>query len=208
MRYGLICMLVLCLPMHHAFGQADSIDFNIKDVKYEPVTEDYFADYKDAKLIMNYYCSEGWSINDRYTYEVVLIDSLLMLGFYSPETESLRYISYEKKIYISSAMVDTMKNILGVAGLKQVKEGVPKPTAAANTKEVLIVKYGNLNITGGMFFYNTLQGDASNDKINAMVARERNLTSSIGGDYDIVIKAMVKLFPELNSLRTQVIKYK
>lgn len=206
MRYKVIFAILLCMPFTKSYGQADTLDNSIKDVHYEPVTEDYFADYKGAKLIINYYCAEGWSMSNRYSFEVVLIDSLLMTGFYSPETESMRYISYEKKMLIPSALADSMKNRLGRAGLTQLKAGVPSPTASANTKEVLIVKYGGSNIAGGMFFYNMMQEDASTSKINASVARQRKLTSSIAGDYDAIIKAMKDLFPELNQLMTQVLK--
>jgi hypothetical protein len=206
--FTILLILLLSLPVTHAIGQVDSLDFNIKNVKYEPVTEDYFADYKGAKIIVNYYCSDGWSISDHYSYTVILVDSLLMLGFYSPETDGLRYISYEKKILLSSSITDSMEHMLNRAHLKQIKEGIPTPTAAANTKEVLIVKYRDLNIAGGMFYYNVLQEDASPKEINAMVSKERKLTSSIGGDYESIMKAMINLFPELKSLTQQVLKMK
>lgn len=203
-------LMVLCLPAARVFSQAqvDSLDFNIKDVTYEPVTEDYFSDYKGAKLIVDYYCSDGWSISDHYSYQVVLVDSLLMLGFYSPETEGLRYISYEKKILLPSSVADSVMTMLDKAKLKQVKQGIPQPTAAGNTKEVLIIKDSNLNIAGGMFYYNVIQEDATPEQVNAIRKRERKLTSSIGGDYDSIIQAMVALFPELGSLTQQVLKMK
>jgi hypothetical protein len=184
----------------------DSVD--IRDVHYEPVTQDFFSDYPHAKLIVNYYCSEGWSVNDRYSFEVVLIDSLLMLGFESPGTETMRYISYQKRTVVSQAFVDTVKNLLGRAGLTQVKQGIPKPVAAANTKEVLIIKYATINIAGGLFYNTMIQEDASQEKINAMIQRERKLTSSIGGDYESVMLAMKSYFTELNNLTTEVLKYK
>lgn len=204
----LIFFLLTALPAARVFAQTDSTEINIKDVHYEPVTEDYFSDYPKAKLIINYYCSDGWSVTDRYSYEVVVIDSLLMMGFDSPETDGLHYISYQKKVIIPQELVDTLKNMLGRAGLKQLKNGIPEARAAANTKEVLIVKYGSINIAGGMFFYNMLQEDASPEKINAMVARERSLTSSIGGNYDSIIFAMKGLFPDLDGLLSEALKFK
>ncbi len=203
---GLGAICICCLLTNKALGQADSVYFDVKDIKYKPVTEDYFADYKGAKFILNYYCSDGWSASNRYSFQVVVIDSLLMVGFDSPETDGLRYTSFEKRTILSKRMLDSLKNILGDAGLKQKREGIPEPNGTSNTKEVLLVRYGNLNIAGGMFYYNMLQEDASTDKINTIVQRERNLTSSIGGDYDMVIQTLVSLFPDLNSLRTQVVK--
>ncbi len=202
-------LLALVATMFLGMGQLVAQEnADIGDVHYDPVTQDYFADYPHAKLIVNYYCSDGWSANDRYDFEVVLIDSLLMLGFESPETESLRYISYQKKTIVSQAFEDTVKNILGRAGLTQVKQGIPRPAKAANTKEVLIVKYATVQIAGGVFYYNMLSEDASQEKINDMVQKERNYTSSIGGNYDAVMKAMKSYFPELNNLMTEALKYK
>jgi len=189
-----------------AFAQNDSID--IKDVHYEPVTQDYFSDYSHAKLIVNYFCSDGWSIENRYSFEVVLIDSVLMLGFDSPETDEMRYISYQKKTILTSDKVDSIKNILGRAGLSQAKLGIPHPTASANTKEVLIVRYAGLNIAGGLFYYNAISHDEPEAKINAKIKREKQLTSSIGGDYESVMLAMKNYFPELNGMMTDAIKPK
>lgn len=204
---GLLLALIatVCLGMGQLFAQENA---DIGEVHYDPVTQDYFADYPHAKLIVNYYCSDGWSATDRYDFEVVLIDSLLMLGFESPETESLRYISYQKKTIVPQAFEDTVKNLLGRAGLTQAKQGIPRPAKAANTKEVLIVKYATVQIAGGVFYYNMLQEDASQEKINEIVQRERKYTSSIGGDYDMVMKAMKSYFPELSNLMTEALKYR
>jgi len=188
-----------------AFAQTDSID--IKAVTYEPVNQDYFADYGYAKLIVNYYCSDGWSVNNRYSFEVIVIDSMLMLGFDAPETESMRYISYQKKTILTEAEVDTLKNVIGRAGLTQVKLGIPHPTAAPNTKEVLIAKYAGINIAGGLFYYNTIKEDESQDKINAMKERQKQLTSSIGGDYTSIMLAMKNHFPDLSELLSEAIKH-
>jgi hypothetical protein len=207
MARGVRALLIsMVLFSGYTFAQNDSID--IKNVHYEPVTQDYFADYSHATLIVNYYCSDGWSISNRYSFEVVLIDSVLMLGFDSPETESMRYISYQKKTILSPDRVDTIKNILGRAGLTQTKLGIPSPTAAANTKEVLIVRYASTNIAGGLFYYNAISQDESQEKINAMIEREKKLTSSIGGDYESVMLAMKNYFPELSGLMSDAIKSK
>lgn len=203
---GRILLFTVGILMFTSYLHAqDTTD--LKNVRYEPLTQDYFADYPHAKLIVNYYCSDGWSATNRYNYEVVLIDSLLMLGFESPETDEMRYISYQKKTVVPQAFVDSVKNLLGRAGLKQLKQGIPKPVMAANTKEVLIVKYSTVQIAGGVFYYNMLQQDMPQEKINAMVRRERQLTSSIGGDYDNVMLAMKSYFPELSNLMTEALKY-
>jgi hypothetical protein len=189
-------------------AQTDSADINIKDIHYEPITQDYFSDYKNAKLIINYYCADGWSVTNRYSYEVVIIDSMLMLGFDSPETESMRYISYEKKMMLSGTQVRELEDMLDNANLTQEKTGIPRPDMAANTKEVLIVRYKNLNIAGGMFHYNVIQEDRMLASINAQVQHQRKITSSIGGNYDLVIQTAKSYFKDLNELLTEELKIK
>ena len=206
-RYSFVAVLLLLL-VKPAFAQVDSADVNIKDIHYEPITEDYFADYKNAKLIVNYYCSDGTSITNRYSYEVVVIDSTLMLGFDSPETEALGYISYEKKQMLTHAQFQTLKDILVKAELVQKKIGIPRPDVSAHTKEVLIVRYGDINIAGGMFHYNMLQEDQPKSRIEADVARQRRLTSSIGGDYDSIIHLLEAYFTDLLGLMNQALKIK
>ncbi|HXB11792.1 MAG TPA: hypothetical protein VNZ45_07395 [Bacteroidia bacterium] len=206
-RYLLVALLLLVF-FKPVFAQVDSADVNIKDIHYEPITEDYFADYKNAKLIVNYFCSDGISVTNRYSYEIVVIDSTLMMGFDSPETEALGYISYEKRQMLTHSQFQALKAILLNSDLTQKKIGIPRPDVSAHTKEVLIVRYGDINIAGGMFHYNMLQEDQPKSRIEANVARQRRLTSSIGGDYDAVIHALEGYFTDLTGLMNQALKIK
>jgi hypothetical protein len=60
-----------------AFPQSkdDSVEIDISKIKYEEVTEDNYEGFKNPKLIVDYYFSDGISYGDRYSYEIVLIDS-------------------------------------------------------------------------------------------------------------------------------------
>ena len=211
-RVTYILLFFLFIPAVPVLGQTNTqdadMDIDVSSVQYEPVSRNYFAEYKYAGFIMDYYCSDGWSVTDRYTYEVVVIDSLLMVGFDSPETGAMHYISFQKKTIIPPDETDTLKNILGRAGLRQLKKGIPVPARSAYTKEVLIVKYAGINIAGGMFYYNMLQQDASAADINKMVAGQRSLTSSISGNYNSVIQALQSLFPQLGGLMAQAVALK
>lgn len=190
-----------------AIGQLDSADMLIRDVHYDIDTENYFSEYKNAKLIANYYCSKGLSENNRYSYEVVVIDSVLMCGFDSPETESMNYISYQKKKMLTPGQERELKNMLDNAGLKQLRLGIPRPDVSAHTKEVIIIDYGKLKIQGGMINYQ-VQEEMSPDERAAEEAKERRQTSSIGGDYDALIKVMLGFFTDLDKLKSEAIKSK
>ncbi len=204
-----ILALIFCfvLTITAVFGQSDSTAMLLRDVHYDVDTENYFSDYKNAKLIANYYCSVGLSDNERYSYEVVVIDSVLMCGFDAPETETMNYISYQKKQILSREQEQELKNVLETAGLNQQRLGIPRPDVAAHTKEVIIVNYGKLKLQGGMICYGS-QEEMSLQAKAARAARERRETSSIGGDYDKFIHLMTGFFTNLDELKKEVMKEK
>ena len=187
-----------------AFGQAsDSVDIDIKSIKYTPLTENNYKGFPEAKLIVDYFYTNGTSYGDRFSYEIILIDSLLMLGFGAPETDSYHYVSYEKKQVLTAEQVTKIKSRLTEAGLKQTKKGIPEPDASAHEKDVLIVKYKNMDIAGGRFNH-VIFPDAASDADNKKeIALERKLTSSVGGDYELVVQTLKKYFVDLPQLLAQ-----
>jgi hypothetical protein len=205
MRYPSFIILLLFCKI--TLGQTgDSVDIDIKSIKYEPVTENNYKDFPNAKLILDYYYTNGISYGDRFSYEIILIDSLLMFAFSSPETDSYRYISYEKKQLLAPEQVSKVKSIVGAAGLKQTKKGIPRPDASAHEKDVLIVKYKNINIAGGRFNHVIFPDTASDAQNNKEIASERKLTSSVGGNYELVVSTLKKYFVDLPKLLDQVQK--
>ena len=144
-----IFLLLAWLVAYSSFGQQPTSTY-----QYEPVTEDYFKGYKKAKLKLDYYFTDGSSTGNRYVYELVLVDSLLLLAFDSPQTDDYTYISYQKRLLLSSSQLTAIKAALANANLKQRVRGIPKPDGTAHTKEVLIIKYGRVAIAGGMAYAN------------------------------------------------------
>jgi hypothetical protein len=206
MRY-LLFTIILFIFYQTTFGQTtDSIEIDIKSIKYEPLTEDNYKSFPNAKLIVDYYYTNGISNGDRYSYEIILVDSLLMFGFSSPETEDYNYIFYNKKQLLTAKQVNSIKSVLVSAGLKQTKKGIPQPDASAHEKEVLIVKYKNVDIAGGLFNHVIFEDGMTEAKVNKEIAQERKLTSSIGGNYDMFIKALKKYFLDLPNLLGQIQK--
>jgi hypothetical protein len=186
-------------------GQStDSVDIDIKTIKYETVTENNYKAFPNAKLIVDYYYTNGISYGDRFSYEIILVDSLLMFAFSSPETDSYNYISYQKKQLLAPEQVSKVKSILVSAGLKQTKKGIPQPDASAHEKDVLIIKYKNINIAGGRFNHVVFPDSATDTQNNKEIYLERKLTSSIGGNYELVIQALKKYFSDLPKLLEQV----
>ncbi len=206
MKY-LTFILVLSILCTRTFAQAiDSVDIDINSIEYEPVTENNYKAFPKAKLIVDYYYTNGISYGDRYSYEIILVDSLLMFGFSSPETDSYNYISYQKKQLLTSKHVNAIKSVLTSAGLKQTKKGIPQPDASAYEKDVLIVTYKNINIAGGRFNHVIFPDSATEAQNNKEIASERKLTSSVGGNYELVIETLKKYFSDLPKLLEQVQK--
>ncbi|HEX4373145.1 MAG TPA: hypothetical protein VHZ50_07585 [Puia sp.] len=198
-KLSFLALLLICLK---SFGQVAT---DSSTYIYDSVTEDYFADYKNAKLTIDYYFTDGWSTIDRYSYEIIVIDSLFMIAFSSPESDSYKYISYQKKFLLSDLQLDTIKLALKNSKVKQIKNGIPRPDGSAHTKEVLIVKYKKINIAGGMAYANIASfPDSEPEKeIQKSIIEDRKLSSSIGGNYDLLIKTLRKYFVDLVKLKKQ-----
>ena len=139
-------------------------------IEYELLTEDPFAGYENAKLIIDYYVSDGWSNSDRYSYEIIVLDNQIMFGFGSPQSESLREVRYEKKATLSPTDVYEIASLLKSANIKQTRAGIPKPDASAHKKEVLLVREGSQSIAGGMFSYVVYEDGTSEEEINNQIA--------------------------------------
>ena len=155
--------------------------------------------FKNAKLKIDYFFTDGWSTGDRYSYEIIVIDSLIMIAFSSPESDSYKYVSYEKKFLLPASGINAIKLAVLNSKIKQKKNGIPRPDGSAHTKEVLIVKYKQIDIAGGMAYANIASFPDSEplEKLNKEIAKDRRLSSSLGGNYDLLIKTLKSNFVEI-----------
>lgn len=164
-----------------------------------------FPGYDTDNLVIDYFYSFGFSTIDRYSYELVLVNSLLTVNFNSQGTENFNHISYQKEIYLSATDVNKLQNAIVSCGLKQIRSGIPEPDATGNEQDVLILKSDNTQLSGGLFSY-TITDLSDTSEYNNERAKERSHTTSIGGDYDRFFKLFDSYFPGLNSLLLQVAK--
>ncbi len=203
MIYKNVLCLFCTLIVEQSFSQISDTITSGMIIRYDTTTEDFFKEYKDAKLIVDYYCTTGISTQDRYSYEIILIDSVLMFAFNSPNTENYNHVSYENKRILPNLQFAEFKIDLTSAKLTQIKNGIPYPNASANNKEVLIVKFDNINIRGGLFNYVLYESSKSQKEIEENVAFTRKESSSIGGDYEKVFSELKQYISNLDSLITQ-----
>jgi hypothetical protein len=168
----------------------ESVDTS--DYEYENPTDSLFPGYNSARLIIDYYKTEGATIEDRYRYEIIMIDSLLSLTFRSPESGNFSYIDYQKERLLTNSEQSEIKQALAAAKLTQTKRGIPAAKFTGYAQEVLIIRSNTFNIAGGLAW--SAIGDDNNAKT------DRALTSSIGGNYDTFFAMLCRYFPDLNGL--------
>jgi len=175
----------------------------LEDVEYEPVEGELFPGFEKAALIVDYYFTSGISLGDRYNYEIIVTDRTLQLAFNSPGTESYKKVTFNKKRALTAREARELSRVMGDSRLVQVRDGVPRPRYSGHTREVLIVRSKDLKIAGGMCNSNIFENSRSPREIDAMIKTDRAECSTIGGDYDAVIKILRSLFPELKGLLSQ-----
>lgn len=202
-KYFLFALLLLTFSKDYAQSENDT-----SNIVYEPISKDIFKEYKNAKLVVDYFFTDGFSNQDRYSYEIIIMDSLLMINFSSPETDSYNYISYDKKSLLDDSKLDNIKQVIKSIQFKQIKNGIPRATFSAYTKEVLIVRYKNLSIAGGLVYANiaSYSDNEPANQVNKEIADDRKQSSSISGNYDLLISALKKYFMDFDKLKTQSLK--
>jgi hypothetical protein len=175
------------------FGQEAQDEANLYECV--PVEKNLYQGHEKAKLIVDYYNTWEISTGERYSYEILVIENILMLAFTSPETADFNEISFETKRVLSKEQIDYLIQLLNISKLKHLKNGIPEPSFSGYAKQVLIIKSENLSIGGGMFYSTIVESD-TNTPIDQQVKAEEKSNSSIGGDYDFVFKALDNLFVE------------
>lgn len=168
--------------------------------KYERITTDPFKNVPASKLILDYYCTSGFSTADRYWLEVVVIEDKLTVSFHSFEGAHFRKADYQRTYQLPAATVNSLKETLKAAGLKQQLEGIPVPETQAATKEVLIARHKNFRIGGGRYNHTLFRPGMSQADIDKAIAAEHASNTSISGNFDGMVAALKKQFTALDSL--------
>lgn len=169
---------------------------------YEPINDRYFIENANADIFIRYYYSDAKSQRDKFSYEIILADSLLSLEFHSPKSDSYNYISYTKKQILHKDAIDSIRKTLELSRLKQKINGFPIIDGSAHTTENLFVKFDKIKIAGGVVYSNILSfpENTPSSEIKQKIEEERRASASIEGSYDLVIDNMKKRFADLNIL--------
>ena len=202
-KYFLSAVLLFTFFVDYAQSERDT-----GDIIYEPIPKDYLKEYKKASFIADYYFTDGWSRSDRYSYEIVITDSLLTLNFNSPKSDSYKHIVLNKKRILTKNELNNLKQTIKTAQLEQSKKVIPVAKFSAYTNEVLIVQYNDISIAGGLTYGNiaSYPDSESETQVTAEIADDRKQSSSISGNYDSVISALKTYFVDLDKLKKQSIQ--
>lgn len=175
---------------------------NTYEYKYEDLNIDLKKDYNDAKFIVNYFFTDGISYGDRHSYEIIITDSIMTLSYKSPNFGSYDYVNYTKQIQLRKDELDTIKAVIKIANLKQEKTGIAKNDGSMYTREVLIIKYDNLQIIGGQTYgpIGSYRDDTPEEIVKKEIEKDRTNSSSISGDYDSIINLLKSYFKNIEEL--------
>ena len=198
-------ILTLLLISLTAYGQTDSIYLSFDEVKLDKAKRNVFKGAENASVKINYYHTDGYSHKDRYWYEIIIIDSLMILNFQSPDNDDWDYINYQKQMVIDDSLVNSLLSILDSAGVKQKKIGIPLPPASGYTADRLFIETPGLELAGGTVYIN-IGGEESEEEYNERIRREMELSSTIEGDFNLVFKTIESLFKELDFLLEDMVK--
>jgi hypothetical protein len=177
--------------------------------EFEKLNIDLRKDFNNAEFIADYFFTEGISLGDRYSYEIIVTDSIITLMFNAPEFGCYNYLKYVKRIQLEPEEVDTLKMVIKKANLKQIHQGIAHWDGSMYTRELLILKLDSLYIAGGQTYgpIGTYSEDESEKKVRKKVEKDKRDSSSISGDYDSIINLLRKYFKNIDELYKDAYKY-
>ena len=178
------------------FAQAQKGEPNFDSVDIDTSHVNAFEGAEKLKYKIDYYHSEGYSSKDRYSYEIIILDSLMILNFWSPSNDDWNYINYQKQIVLDDSTLETVKSVIHKSKVGQKRNGIPLPPGTGYTSDRLYIETIELNVAGGTIFIG-ISGDETKQQYNLRVQKEKEISSTLSGQYEIVFKKLRSLFKEL-----------
>jgi len=193
-----VLLLLFAIVNTHRYSQTKAQDGAGK-YTYDTTAVDVFEGADDISFKLNYYHTEGISTGDRYWYEVIVLDSLVILNFKSPESDDRNFLSYQKRIIINDSALAAIKHNMKALGIKQKRRGIPEPLGSGYGADRLFVESKDVNIAVGTTFM-CIANDANVAAYKSRVTGEKRESSSISGDYDKFFNYLERFFVLLPGL--------
>lgn len=173
---------------------------------YDTVDYDVFKNTDGISFKLNYYLTEGYSTGDRYNYEIIILDSFMILNFNSPDNDDWNYVSYQKQLYIDDSTLSTVKSKIKSLNIGQKKTGFPRPQGSGYGADKLFIESENISVAGGTAFM-CVGGEMSDTEWEQQILKEKEASTSISGDYETFFTYLKSLFPMLPTLLNDMNKY-
>jgi len=198
-------LITILLLMFYFNGTCQNDPYE-KELEYarEPVEIDtselkVFEQASDFQFKLDYYHTDGYSTGDRYWYEVIILDTLLILNFNSPDNDDWDYINYQKQVVIERDSLEKIIAFVSDSKINQKTKGMPIPPGSGYGADKLFIESDNLNIAGGTVYMN-VGLDMPEEFWKKKITIEKETSSTISGDFQIVFDYLEKLFEDLTML--------
>lgn len=196
MKKILVFVSVVLLSPFVAASQTDSVAVSFDSVQVDTATINVFEQAPNATFKLDYYHTDGYSNKDRYWYEIIIIDSLLILNFQCAENDDWDFINYQKQLVLDVFVLDSIKKGISDAEIRQKKTGIPRPPASGYGADRLYIESSDLNLAGGAVYLCIGDGE----DYEARIKKEKQLSTTISGDFEKVFKILESLFTDLPML--------
>ncbi|MGC4036947.1 MAG: hypothetical protein QM764_13400 [Chitinophagaceae bacterium] len=177
-------------------AQAQKVETNFDSVRIDTSYVNVFKGAEKSNYKIDYYHSEGYSSKDRFSYEIIVLDSLMILNFWSPSNDDWNYINYQKQIVMDDSTLETVRYVIQKSKVGQKRKGIPLPPATGYTADRLFIETKELNIAGGTVFIG-INSDETKQQYNFRIQKEKEISSTLSGQYEIVFRKLRSLFKEL-----------
>ncbi len=189
----------LFLFVWQVYGQEDTVELSFESVEIDTSTVNVFEQAPNAKFKLDYYHTDGYSTNNRYWYEILIIDSLLILNFHSPANDDWNYINYQKQIVLEEDIVVEIKQAIETLGIQQKVKGIPLPPGTGYGADRLYIESPEMKIAGGTV-YITIGAETSVEQYNQRIALEKEISTTLGGDFQKLFNKLEEVFTDLPML--------
>ncbi|WNM20093.1 hypothetical protein [Flavobacterium capsici] len=191
-----ILFLSMTIPI---VAQKNSVELSFESVEIDTTSINAFEGVKNAKFKLDYYHTDGYSTGNRYWYEVVIIDSLMILNFKSPDNDDWNYINYQKQVVLGDDALEAIKSKISETKLKQKTKGIPIPPGTGYGADRLYIEGDEIEIAGGTV-YMCVGEEMPLENIDKRISLEKKLSSTISGDFQTFFNLLEKLFTDLPML--------
>ncbi len=166
-------------------------------VKYQSINPDPFKNMPVNYLGLDYYYVEQITKEERLWYEIVVIGNKLVLHFHAKGSLNINTTDYEYEGKITDATIKKLKTAYKKAQLVQRIKGVPVTNDDYTVKEILITKSNDSLIGGGWYYLDLF---TNKDQIKRDINFDKERTTSLSGNTELLIAEMKKSFPGLSQL--------